>query len=259
MGTAQFTPLTRANDSDVILGWPGKVPAVVRGGLDERDAEQGPGLHDPPPCEDFPWRMQDIGLMGLRLDDQREYRLHVWDPSYNVGEPPVHDHPYDFKSKIIVGEMTNTRYVEDPAGDEYVRFRYSPAPRTSGGRDTVRLSAAPETFDEGGRVPPARPRTPRELATARHGDGDSLPWVEPRELTVCLRDEATGAPGKGGTPRTRRSRRSPPKLWSGSKGFAGRAGVNDSLYPAHVPRRSRAAWPADKTWIRIRGLDQLAP
>jgi hypothetical protein len=28
-------------------------------------------------AEDFPWRMQDIGLMSLRLDDRREYRLHV--------------------------------------------------------------------------------------------------------------------------------------------------------------------------------------
>ena len=44
-------------------------------------------------AEDFPWRMQDIGLMSLRLDDRREYRLHVWDPSYWTGEPPVHDHP----------------------------------------------------------------------------------------------------------------------------------------------------------------------
>jgi hypothetical protein len=23
-------------------------------------------------AEDFPWRMRDIGLMGLRLDDRRE-------------------------------------------------------------------------------------------------------------------------------------------------------------------------------------------
>ena len=37
-------------------------------------------------AEDFPWKMQDIGLMGLRLDDRREYRLHVWDPSCCVGE-----------------------------------------------------------------------------------------------------------------------------------------------------------------------------
>ena len=32
-------------------------------------------------AEDFPWRMQDIGLLGPRLDERREYRLHVWNPS----------------------------------------------------------------------------------------------------------------------------------------------------------------------------------
>ena len=86
--------------------------------------------------------MQEIGLLGLRLDDRREYRLHVWGPSYSVGEPPVHDHPYDFTSTVVVGEMTNTRYVEDPAGAEYRRVRYTPPdedPRTT---DTVRLSAS---------------------------------------------------------------------------------------------------------------------
>ena len=29
---------------------------------------------------DHPWRLQGIGLLALRLDDRREYRLHVWDP-----------------------------------------------------------------------------------------------------------------------------------------------------------------------------------
>jgi hypothetical protein len=75
-------------------------------------------------AEDFPWRMQDIGLMGLRLDERREHRLHVWDPSSSAGDAPVHDHPYDFTSAIIVGELTNTRYVESATGDEHMRFRY---------------------------------------------------------------------------------------------------------------------------------------
>jgi hypothetical protein len=39
-------------------------------------------------AEDFPWRMQEIGLLSLRLDDQREYRLHVWDPTYTLEDPP---------------------------------------------------------------------------------------------------------------------------------------------------------------------------
>ena len=77
-------------------------------------------------AEDFPWRMQDIGLMSVRHDDRREYRLHVWDPSSFAGEQPIHDHPYHFTSMIMAGELTNTRYEEDPAGDEYVRLRYRP-------------------------------------------------------------------------------------------------------------------------------------
>ena len=44
-------------------------------------------------AEDFPWRMQDIGLMALRLDERREYRLHVWSPSSIAEDPPIHDHP----------------------------------------------------------------------------------------------------------------------------------------------------------------------
>ena len=78
-------------------------------------------------AEDFPWRMQDIGLMSLRLDDRREYRLHVWDPTECVEEPPVHDHPYDFTSTVIAGELTNMRYQDDPAGDEYPRVHHPTA------------------------------------------------------------------------------------------------------------------------------------
>jgi len=85
-------------------------------------------------AEDFPWRMHDIGLLGLRLDDQREYRLHVWDPTYRIGDPPIHDHPYDFTSKVIAGELINIRYEEGPSGEEYVRFRHPPVPSTSAGR-----------------------------------------------------------------------------------------------------------------------------
>ena len=85
-------------------------------------------------AEDFPWRMQEIGLMGLRLDDRREHRLHIWDPTYCVGEPPIHDHPYDFTSTIIAGELTNIRFEEDSAGDEYRASATRLAPRTSGGR-----------------------------------------------------------------------------------------------------------------------------
>ena len=147
-------------------------------------------------AEDFPWRMQDIGLMALRLDDRREYRLHIWDPSLNSGDPPVHDHPYDFTSAVIVGELTNTRYVESAAGDEHARFRYSPPDEDQRRADTVKLAAAAETFREGDEY--------RQLAPELHASWQQsgtvtvirCAWGEARELTVCLRDEGSWRAGK---------------------------------------------------------------
>ncbi len=148
-------------------------------------------------AEDFPWRMQDIGLMGLRLDDRREYRLHVWDPSHFVGEPPVHDHPYDFISTVIAGQLTNTRYEEDPSGDEYVRFRYSPDAEGERRSDAVRLASTAATFTEGNQY--------RQLAHELHASGQQpgtvtairCVWVEAPELTVCVRDERSWRSGQG--------------------------------------------------------------
>ena len=147
-------------------------------------------------AEDLPWRLQDIGLMSLRLDDHREYRLHVWDPGHLDGDPPIHDHPYDFTSTIIAGELTNTRYEEDPAGDEYIRFRYFPGAEEERRSDTVRLSAVATTFTEGGQY--------RQAAPELHASGQRpgtvtlirCSWVEPCDLTVCHRDERSWRSGR---------------------------------------------------------------
>jgi len=147
-------------------------------------------------AEDYPWRMQDIGLMSLRLDDQREYRLHVWDPTEDVIEDPaVHDHPYDFTSRIIVGELTNTRHEEDRSGEEYVRLRYTLGGEDLRRSDTVRLSGVATTFREGGEY--------HQLAPELHASWQ-LPgtvtvircsWTEVSDLTVCLRDEGSWRSG----------------------------------------------------------------
>jgi hypothetical protein len=147
-------------------------------------------------AEDFPWRMQDIGLLSLRLDDRRQYRLHVWDPSDSIGDPPIHDHPYDFTSTVIAGELTNTRYEMDPAGEEYARFRYSPPDEDHRRSDTVKLSATATTFTGGGQY--------RQLARQLHASGQQpgavtvirCSWVEAPELTVCLRDESSWRSGQ---------------------------------------------------------------
>lgn len=140
-------------------------------------------------AEDYPWVMQEIGLLGLRLDDEREYRLHVWDPSASTGEPPIHDHPFDFTSTVIVGEMTNTRYTEDPLGVEYRRVRYLPPDEDDRRCDTVRLSGIATTFAAGERYH----QSARELHDSRQVAGTVTlirrTWTtEVSALTVCHRD-----------------------------------------------------------------------
>ena len=147
-------------------------------------------------AEAYPWTLQDIGLLGLRMDDRQEYRLHVWDPSRCIGEPPIHDHPFDFTSQIIVGEMTNTRYVEDPGGTEYRRIRYSPGKEEDReSPDAVRLSGTATSHREGGRY--------LQLAHELH-DSRQLPgtvtiirrsFKDVSQLTVCLRDDAPWVSG----------------------------------------------------------------
>jgi len=147
-------------------------------------------------AEAYPWTMQDIGLLGLRLDDRREYRLHIWDPSLCVGEPPVHDHPFDFVSQIVAGELVNARHTEDPTGIEYSRIRYSPtdedSPRTA---DTVRLSGTATTYTEGGHYSQAA----HELHDSRQLPGTvtiiRMMFDDVPELTVCRVDDAPWVSG----------------------------------------------------------------
>ena len=136
-----------------------------------------------------PWKVQGIGLLSLRLDDRREHRLHVWDPERAPARPPIHDHPYDFTSTVIVGELTDTTWVEDPTGEEHVRERYRPGAEDERTCDEVRLVGAPSVLRAG--------QTYHHRAADLH-DSRQVPgtvtvmrctWVEERELTVCRRPD----------------------------------------------------------------------
>jgi hypothetical protein len=153
---------------------------------------------------DYPWRYQDIGLLALRLDEHREYALHIWAPDRCIGTPPVHDHPFDFVSRIIVGQLTNARYAEDPSGAKYLRQRYSPSNEGSRTTDYVQLSSEVETFEEGDEY--------AQVAEELH-DSHQLPGTvtiihraafrEVGELTVCRLDEkAAWVSGASRTPTT---------------------------------------------------------
>jgi hypothetical protein len=148
-------------------------------------------------AEDFPWRMQEeIGLLGLRLDDHRRYRLHVWEPRYSAGEPPVHDHPYDFVSTVIAGEIVNNRYEQSPSGVEYRRVRYLASDSGVRRTDTVRLSGTSRTLREGEQYA----QLAHELHDSRQQPGTvtiiRCSFKDVAELTVCLRDEDTFVSGQ---------------------------------------------------------------
>jgi len=148
-------------------------------------------------AEDYPWRMQEqIGLLSLRLDDRRLYRLHVWEPCPEVAEPPVHDHPYDFVSMVIAGEVVNTRYQEGPSGAEYSRVRYLASDERVRRTDTVRLLATSATMRQGDQYA----QLAHELHDNRQQPGTvtiiRCSFKDVAELTVCLRVEDTFVSGQ---------------------------------------------------------------
>jgi hypothetical protein len=138
----------------------------------------------------YPWRIQGVGLLALRLDDRREHRLHIWDPDSCIGEPPIHDHPYDFTSTVLAGEVTNTRYVEDPTGAEYRRERYSMDDESQRQSDRVHLVGRPTPFGPGDQYEQAA----AELHSSHQTPGTvtviRCVWRPRPELTVCLRPGA---------------------------------------------------------------------
>jgi hypothetical protein len=58
------------------------------------------------------WSLQGFGMLRLYLGGNR--RLHIWDERYaNEGVSEMHTHPWDFRSLVVAGEVTNIRYMKD--------------------------------------------------------------------------------------------------------------------------------------------------
>lgn len=66
---------------------------------------------------DREWSIQGLGMLRTYLDDERVERLHIWSPSHvAVGTTTVHDHPWDFQSRIVSGVQGNQRFVPTVEG-----------------------------------------------------------------------------------------------------------------------------------------------
>lgn len=66
---------------------------------------------------DHEWSIQGFGMLRTYLDDEHVGRLHIWDASSaTVDVSTIHDHPWDFTSRIVRGYLSNRRYRLMPEG-----------------------------------------------------------------------------------------------------------------------------------------------
>ena len=82
---------------------------------------------------DHQWTLQGFGMLRTYLDDEHVERLNIWDPDTAVDEvSTIHDHPWDFDSTIVRGELHNQRFVitdeHDVYGAAYQASRLVPGP-----------------------------------------------------------------------------------------------------------------------------------
>lgn len=61
--------------------------------------------------EEYSWTVQGFGMIRTYLDNAKRWRLNIWDDRLMVPNVSlIHDHPWDFDSLIISGELHNRRY-----------------------------------------------------------------------------------------------------------------------------------------------------
>lgn len=62
----------------------------------------------------YEWSVQGLGMMRTYLNN--EQRLHIWHNALRIPDASqVHDHPWHFTSKILLGKMYQYRYIRDDA------------------------------------------------------------------------------------------------------------------------------------------------
>lgn len=60
------------------------------------------------------WTLQGFGMLRRHLPD--DWRLNVWDSAFRVPDVSrLHDHPWNFESVVLSGELLNVRHSVEPA------------------------------------------------------------------------------------------------------------------------------------------------
>lgn len=71
-------------------------------------------LKDPLRNPENKWSLQGFGMLRMYLPG--DMRLNIWDSRYQYKPKPsmIHDHPWDFTSWVVCGELYNYRYAVGP-------------------------------------------------------------------------------------------------------------------------------------------------
>jgi hypothetical protein len=83
------------------------------------------------------WSTQGFGMARIYLTEDRDVRLNIWHSALAVdGLTPetgmVHTHPWDFTSRIVVGQLRNQRYRWQRSGPDVIRDGWCRAEITPG-------------------------------------------------------------------------------------------------------------------------------
>lgn len=59
------------------------------------------------------WMVSGLGMLQLKLDDERCERLHIWNKDLQIQNvTDIHTHPWDYHSEVLYGILKNTIYEE---------------------------------------------------------------------------------------------------------------------------------------------------
>lgn len=115
---------------------------------------------------DREWSIQGFGMLRTYLDDEHAGRLHIWDVSEAVEDvSTIHDHPWDFTSRIVRGRIRNQRYALHETGESDTGKPFTSAKIRCG--------------EGGGLVSDPRPVQICSLGVEVYGPGDTYSMLAP--------------------------------------------------------------------------------
>ena len=70
---------------------------------------------------DYEWSIQGFGMLRTWINPDGIERLHIWDTDLANSEvSTIHNHPWDFESRIVHGRILNHRYnIDRTYGESY--------------------------------------------------------------------------------------------------------------------------------------------